>query len=118
MLEAYKSHNRTQLPSRSFIFQPVSLKTLIRFKGSYWGEHGWSAGDSEDGAARKAYQALLRVSLLKPASSQFHNFSKLVKQKALENYNYTLSESEEVSILNKILTMTVTIKSVVGRTMR
>jgi len=96
----------------------VAFKTLIRFKGSYWGEHGWSAGDSEDGAARKAYQALLRVSLLKPASSQFHNFSKLVKQKALENYNYTLSESEEVSISNKITTMTITIKTIVGRTMR
>ncbi|XP_026810639.1 atrial natriuretic peptide receptor 1-like [Rhopalosiphum maidis] len=66
-------------------------------QGSYWGEHGWSTGDSEDGAARKAYQALLRVSLLKPTSSQFHNFSKLVKQKALENYNYTLSENEEVN---------------------
>jgi atrial natriuretic peptide receptor A len=92
---------------------------LIRYyKGSYWGEHGWSAGDSEDGAARKAYQALLRVSLLKPTSSQFHNFSKLVKQKALENYNYTLSESEEVSISNEIIIITITINMIVGRMMR
>jgi len=108
-------HNFLIVPS---IFQPMSFKIFNRFKGSYWGEHGWSAGDSEDGAARKAYQALLRVSLLKPASSQFHNFSKLVKQRALENYNYTLSESEEVSISHEVLTMTVTMKLIVGRTMR
>lgn len=69
---------------------------LIHFKGDYWGEHGWASGDKEDGTARKAYEALLRVSLLKPTSTQFHNFSKLVKQKALDNYNYTQSENEEV----------------------
>lgn len=70
-----------------------------RFQGAYWGEHGWATGDGEDGAARKAYEALLRVSLLKPTSTQFQNFSKLVRLKALENYNYTLSENEEVTIL-------------------
>lgn len=71
----------------------------MTFKGAYWGEHGWATGDGEDSAARKAYEALLRVSLLKPTSTQFQNFSKLVRLKALENYNYTLSENEEVTIL-------------------
>lgn len=64
----------------------------------YWGEHGWATGDREDSTARKAYEALLRVSLLKPTSTQFHNFSKLVRQNAQINYNYTLSENEEVRI--------------------
>lgn len=60
-------------------------------------------GDGEDGAARKAYEALLRVSLLKPPHLPFHNFSKLVRQKALENYNYSLSEHEEVrSVQNTV----------------
>lgn len=60
-------------------------------------------GDEEDGAARKAYQALLRVSLLKPTSTHFHNFSDMVKQRAQEYYNYTLSENEEVNCVFSII---------------
>ncbi|XP_050541840.1 atrial natriuretic peptide receptor 1 isoform X2 [Daktulosphaira vitifoliae] len=67
-------------------------------QGTHWDERGWSADDEQDKAARKAYEALLRVSLLKPSLSQFRNFSKLIKYKAKENYNYTLSENEEVNI--------------------
>lgn len=76
----------------------ILFRILIISQGSYWGEHGWETGDNDDSAARKAYEALLRVSLLKPKSTQFHNFSEQVKQKALENYNYTLPENEEVNI--------------------
>lgn len=76
---------------------------IILNKGSYLDEHGWSVGDEEDGTARKAYQALLRVSLLKPTSMHFHNFSDMVKQRALEYYNYTLSENEEVIDVFRII---------------
>lgn len=69
---------------------------MITFQGSYWGDHDWKAGDSEDAVARKAYEALLRVSLLQPTSDKFQDFADKVKQRSLEYYNYTISEGEEV----------------------
>lgn len=53
-------------------------------------------GDKEDSVARKAYEALLRVSLLEPSNKDFSKFAKDVKRRALEHYNYTFSEGEEV----------------------
>ncbi|XP_046387988.1 atrial natriuretic peptide receptor 1 isoform X2 [Ischnura elegans] len=67
------------------------------FQGSYWGDHGWELKDGDDEAARTAYEALLRVSLLQPTSPKFCEFSERVKEKAKRNYNYTFSENEEVN---------------------
>ncbi|KAJ8937178.1 hypothetical protein NQ314_012015, partial [Rhamnusium bicolor] len=69
------------------------------FPGSYWGDHDWKAGDSEDSVARKAYEALLRVSLLQPTSDKFQDFADKVKQRSLDYYNYTISEGEEVNFV-------------------
>lgn len=69
------------------------------FKGSYWGDHDWEVGDEDDAAARKAYEALLRVSLLQPTSPRFQDFADSVRQRAQSDYNYTFSEGEEVSQL-------------------
>ena len=54
-------------------------------------------GDSEDSTARKAYEALLRVSLLQPTSPRFQDFADDVRLRAQSDYNYTFSEGEEVS---------------------
>ncbi|EFN89474.1 Atrial natriuretic peptide receptor A [Harpegnathos saltator] len=67
------------------------------FQGSYWGDHGWEMGDENDTAARKAYEALLRVSLLQPTSPRFQDFADSVRQRAQSDYNYTFSEGEEVN---------------------
>ncbi|CAG5097745.1 Similar to Npr1: Atrial natriuretic peptide receptor 1 (Rattus norvegicus) [Cotesia congregata] len=66
-------------------------------QGSYWGDHDWEIGDVEDAAARKAYEALLRVSLLQPTSPRFQDFAEDVRIRAQTNYNYTFSDGEEVN---------------------
>lgn len=70
----------------------------FHIQGSYWGDHDWKVGDEQDTTARKAYEALLRVSLLQPTSPRFQEFADKVKQRALQYYNYTFSEGEEVKI--------------------
>ncbi|KAK2579330.1 hypothetical protein KPH14_008282 [Odynerus spinipes] len=67
------------------------------FQGSYWGDHDWEVGDEDDGVARKAYEALLRVSLLQPTSPKFQDFAEKVRHRAQTDYNYTFSEGEEVN---------------------
>ncbi|XP_026685433.1 atrial natriuretic peptide receptor 3-like [Diaphorina citri] len=65
--------------------------------GSYWGEHEWENGDELDADARKAYESLLRVSILEPTSASYHDFSDLVKERAQTFYNYTYLDGEEVN---------------------
>lgn len=72
------------------------------FQGTYWGDHDWAAGDSDDSVARKAYEALLRVSLLEPTNQDFSKFAEDVRQRAKQHYNYTFSDGEEV-ILKKLV---------------
>ncbi|XP_055376635.1 atrial natriuretic peptide receptor 1 isoform X2 [Condylostylus longicornis] len=67
------------------------------FQSSYWGDHDWRMEDEYDSKARKAYEALLRVSLLQPTSPKFQGFADEVKEKAFQNYNYTFSRDEEVN---------------------
>ncbi|XP_020289738.1 atrial natriuretic peptide receptor 1 isoform X2 [Pseudomyrmex gracilis] len=67
------------------------------FHGSYWGDHDWEVGDEDDAAARKAYESLLRVSLLQPTSPRFQDFADNVRHRAQSDYNYTFSEGEEVN---------------------
>ncbi|XP_012166238.1 atrial natriuretic peptide receptor 1 [Bombus terrestris] len=67
------------------------------FQGAYWGDHDWQVGDENDAIARKAYEALLRVSLLQPTSPRFQDFADTVRQRAQTDYNYSFSEGEEVN---------------------
>ena len=53
--------------------------------------------DDNDLTARKAFESVLRVSLLQPTSPKFHNFSEIVRKVAAERYNYNFFEGEEVS---------------------
>ncbi|XP_011301203.1 atrial natriuretic peptide receptor 1 [Fopius arisanus] len=66
-------------------------------QGSYWGDHDWEVGDEDDSGARKAYESLLRVSLLQPTSPRFQDFAEDVRIRAQSDYNYTFSDGEEVN---------------------
>lgn len=46
--------------------------------------------------ARKAFEALLRVSLLQPTSSKYNTFAEQVRKIAKQKYDYTFYEGEEV----------------------
>lgn len=65
-------------------------------QGPYWSDHDWQVRDSQDNMAKKAYEALLRVSLLTPTSPKFQEFADSVRRLAQQDYNYTFSEGEEV----------------------
>ncbi|XP_035776449.1 atrial natriuretic peptide receptor 1-like isoform X2 [Anopheles albimanus] len=67
------------------------------FQSSYWGDHYWELGDEDDFKARKAYEALLRVSLLQPTSPTYQEFADKVRIRAKQTYNYTFVEDEEVN---------------------
>jgi atrial natriuretic peptide receptor A len=67
-------------------------------QGPYWSDHDWQLGDHLDHKAKKAYEALLRVSLLTPTSPKFQTFAESVRRIAQQDYNYTFSEGEEVCI--------------------
>ncbi|XP_049309538.1 atrial natriuretic peptide receptor 1 [Bactrocera dorsalis] len=66
------------------------------FQSSYWGDHDWEAGDAFDSHARKAYEALLRVSLLQPTNPEYQGFADKVRVMA-KAYNYSFSDGEEVN---------------------
>lgn len=61
-----------------------------------------SIDDDNDLIARKAFEALLRVSLLQPTSPKFHNFSEIVRNRAATDYNYGFIDGEEVRKAFKI----------------
>jgi atrial natriuretic peptide receptor A len=54
--------------------------------------------DDNDLAARKAFEALLRVSLLQPTSPNFAKFADEVRKIANDEYKYDFYEGEEVSL--------------------
>lgn len=57
--------------------------------------------DDNDSTARKAFEALLRVSLLQPTSPRFNQFADDVREIAEKVYKYTFFEGEEVRMLLK-----------------
>jgi atrial natriuretic peptide receptor A len=96
------------------LVSPLSLFVLV--KSSYWGDHNWegkgsdlikiirvnepcrlSEDDENDLTARKAFEALLRVSLLQPTSPRFNQFADEVRERARRDYGYSFYEGEEVS---------------------
>lgn len=69
----------------------------VHTQSSYWADHDWEVDDQDDSNARRAYEALLRVSLLQPTSQRYEEFAEKVKNRALYDYNYTFFEGEEVN---------------------
>ncbi|XP_069132003.1 atrial natriuretic peptide receptor 1-like [Argopecten irradians] len=69
---------------------------LFPFPGEYWGDHDWMRGDTRDSDARKAYEAMFRVSLQVPTSDEWRNFTNEVKWRAKNVYNFSF-HGEEVN---------------------
>lgn len=86
------SAHRLGMTRGEFTFLDVEI-----FQSSYWGDHYWELGDEDDQTARKAYEALLRVSLLQPTSPSYQLFADQVRHHAKKDYNYTFVEDEEVN---------------------
>lgn len=52
------------------------------------GEEMWYRGDDNDMKAKAAFEALLRLRLFWPSNDVFETFSKKVKQRSLDTYDY------------------------------
>ncbi|XP_055547938.1 atrial natriuretic peptide receptor 1 isoform X1 [Wyeomyia smithii] len=89
------SAHRLGMTRGEFTFLDVEI-----FQNSYWGDHYWELNDEDDQAARKAYEALLRVSLLQPTSPTYQDFAEKVRQRAKRDYNYSFVEDEEVNFFS------------------
>ncbi|KAG5848363.1 hypothetical protein ANANG_G00097690 [Anguilla anguilla] len=64
-----------------------------------FGDFSWKRGDAYDSMARKAYSALYRLSLYKPDDERYQNFSADVIRRAKEDFGYTYTPDEKVSVL-------------------
>ncbi|XP_021340700.1 atrial natriuretic peptide receptor 1-like [Mizuhopecten yessoensis] len=79
------------IASGEFVFFDIHL---FPFPGKYWGNHDWQRGDSRDQDARKAYEAMFRISLQVPTSAEWMNFTEEVKLKAWQMYNFSFHDEE------------------------
>lgn len=68
---------------------------LFYFPGDYWGDHGWRRGDANDTIAKKAYEALLRITLIDPKGKEYLDWSQQVKSRAEELYNFNFDQRGE-----------------------
>ena len=68
-----------------WVFMDVEL---FRFPGEYWGDHSWYRGDADDDKAKKAYEALLRISLYQPNGTHFRDFADEVRRRAKTDYGF------------------------------
>ncbi|CAD5111743.1 DgyrCDS1026 [Dimorphilus gyrociliatus] len=68
------------------------------FSSENQSRQSWVRGDGKDTRAKKAYHALMTVTLKKPESDLYMNFSKAVREKAVEMYgDVEMDENEEVN---------------------
>ncbi|XP_060072434.1 atrial natriuretic peptide receptor 1-like [Ylistrum balloti] len=74
-----------------FVFFDIHL---FSFPGEYWGNHDWRRHDTRDQDARKSYEAMFRISLQVPISAEWTNFTREVKLKAQQMYNFSFSDEE------------------------
>ena len=79
-----------------WIIQFVFFKCTFRFQGDYWGDHHWRIGDADDGRAKFAYTAMLRIALQNPTGDLYDEFNRQVQQRSRDVYNYTYYEDEQV----------------------
>ncbi|XP_017778090.1 PREDICTED: atrial natriuretic peptide receptor 1-like, partial [Nicrophorus vespilloides] len=63
---------------------------------SYWEDSVWSVDNKNDSVTRKAYEALIRVSLLLPTKVRFQDVADKDKKKTQTDYNYIISERKKV----------------------
>ena len=72
------------------------------FKSAYWGDHGWRRGDGNDTRARRAYEALITLSLYMPTDGHyFESFAADVKRRAKQDYSYDYADEEVMTCFIK-----------------
>ncbi|XP_036372525.1 atrial natriuretic peptide receptor 1 [Megalops cyprinoides] len=91
LIEAYKA-GRTNGDFVFFCFEPYEQKDMF-------GDFNWKRGDMYDSMARKAYSALFRLSLYKPDTERYQNFSADVIRRSREDFGYVYAPDEKVSVL-------------------
>ncbi|CAI9725727.1 atrial natriuretic peptide receptor 1-like [Octopus vulgaris] len=67
---------------------------MFLFDGEYVGNHDWKRMDGQDIIAKKAFEALLRVSLYIQYGEKWDEFEKNVKEVAQRKYNFTFGEEK------------------------
>ncbi|KAJ8335807.1 hypothetical protein SKAU_G00391490 [Synaphobranchus kaupii] len=91
MIEAYKEG----LINGDFVFFCFELFE----QRDMFGDFNWRRGDAYDSMARKAYTGLFRLSLYKPNDERYLNFSADVIRRSKEDFGYTYTPNEKVSIM-------------------
>ncbi|GAB1599922.1 atrial natriuretic peptide receptor 1-like [Argonauta hians] len=85
LLEAYKM---------GYIENEHVFIDFVIFPFNYTGNHGWRRNDGEDKLAKKAYEALLRVSLLTNYGIKWKEFEIEVKEISQRKYNFTFGDEK------------------------
>lgn len=67
-----------------FVLMDVEL-----FEDHYWGFFDWKRGLKDDYKIREASEAVIRIRLQLEKSDKFAQFSSIVKERALKEFNYT-----------------------------
>ncbi|XP_070536704.1 atrial natriuretic peptide receptor 1-like isoform X6 [Ptychodera flava] len=62
------------------------------YRDPKYGEYPWKRNDDRDEDAKKAYEALMTVTLLQPSSPEYMEFSNEVKSRAKADYNFTYED--------------------------
>ncbi|XP_077994026.1 atrial natriuretic peptide receptor 1-like isoform X3 [Glandiceps talaboti] len=62
------------------------------YRDPKYGAYPWKRNDERDQDAKKAYEALMTVTLLQPSSPEYMEFSDEVKLRAKRDYNFTYED--------------------------
>lgn len=85
----------THVPNTEFGFTTNFFNSSKSKKISPWKRA--DASEEENERAKKAYEALMTVTMRMPETPEYQNFSKEVKKLALDKYNFDYGK-EEVSV--------------------
>ena len=89
------AHDTGLIQTGEYVFFDVQL---FPFPGDYWGDHDWQRGDEHDSKVRSAFEAMFRISLQVPTSTDWSIFTDDVKSRAFSDYNFNFS-TEEVRVM-------------------
>lgn len=72
-----------------FVLMDVEL-----FKDKFWGQYHWKMNLKDDEKIRKASEAVIRIGLKLEKSDKFDEFSKRVKDRALQEFGYNFTDGD------------------------
>ena len=73
------------------------LLFILCIQGDYYGDHSWQRGDERDEDAKKAYDAVLRITLKYHIDESQSGFIEEVKKRAIRDYGFDYGD-EDVNI--------------------